>query len=341
MKILILGNNGFLGRQITSYFHNKKYNKYNISTESESNFEIIGIDRTNNNSVQSCNFGNFYDYNILDLKCHDKILEVLLEKKPDIIINLMAQMFPTNGNELYYTNPKIALNICSILKKYLSCSNEKLSFLHVGSAAEYGTKDSEQSITEKDDTTPTSAYGETKLLQTLIFNEFAKSISNCNHLQQKISIKIARVFNIVNKDMTEDFFFPLIVGKFLSLNNQSNQPEITVRSLYQTRDYLHTTDVIPALEAIIFKGKHGEIYNVSSSIGITAKNAIDYLQKKFHLHRLDIIDESSGVINFSIGNNQKLKEIYDLKITKNYIDILDELIEAKKEKREKEIETIL
>ncbi|MBF0361904.1 MAG: NAD-dependent epimerase/dehydratase family protein [Oligoflexia bacterium] len=316
MNILILGINGPIGRNIAFYF--KK--KYPLS-------KIVGIDRSNNNCDTQIHI-----YDILDNKSQEKIFNIFTETNPDIIINLMSKMFPPNGEELYNCNPKIAFNICTLLRKYLQNNkkNQQISFLHVGSAAEYGLRKEKILISEDDETIPETIYGETKLLQTLIFKEFSREISSNPLFRDQISIKIARIFNVVCKDMRQEFFFPTITKKFLQ-----NDPKISMRSLLQTRDYLHIDDIVPALEAILLHGQHSEIYNVSSSFGITAKDVIDYLQIKTRNNTLnptlnttkEIIDESNGDSNFSIGNNSKLRDIFcNFKISKSYTEMLDELI---------------
>ena len=118
-KVLILGVSGFTGRHFVEYI-----SKNNLTEE----YDFFGADScvSENPKIQ---------LKVLDLTEFDNIRSLLIELKPEYIINLIGTFTSSNFTQLIKINVGITENILSI------CALENIPvkrFLLLGSAAEYG-----------------------------------------------------------------------------------------------------------------------------------------------------------------------------------------------------------
>jgi dTDP-glucose 4,6-dehydratase/UDP-glucose 4-epimerase len=158
MKILIIGSNGFIGKNIASYFANK------------------------NNDVFCCDILKFAAKNYKQLdENHPDYNEVFYQKKYDLCINCSgsANVFTSftetfNDFKLNVSNLAKMLNA---LKEY----NPECKFINISSAAVYGNP-SKIPIFEKSELLPVSPYGFHKLISEIILDEYYRiwNIKTCS-----------------------------------------------------------------------------------------------------------------------------------------------------------------
>ena len=278
-KVLLLGCSGFTGIHFQNYIiKNKKYNTYNF----------ICVDK---NMQQINNF----EYLKCDLSKYTQLEQLILQVKPDYIVNLVGTFGSDDFDNLLNLNTDIPKNIFEILKK-----NDLLrtKILLIGSAAEYGLPSS-LPIPETAPLKPLNYYGLTKVLQY--------NLASFYHQTLGINYNIARTFNVIGKNISDK----LCLGSFLrQINNMSDGDTIFVGNLSTKRDFLAIEDVVDAYWKILMNGKSGEVYNVCSGGSTNIKNILDILiansgkddikieVNKDFVHKNDIQD--------CYGNNRKL-----------------------------------
>jgi nucleoside-diphosphate-sugar epimerase len=99
------------------------------------------------------------------------------------------------------------------------------------------------------------------------------------------------------------------------------------------RDYMHVADVCSAINLVLEKGNHNEIYNIGTGTPVLFKDAIDYIVKKTNSKsKINHVDQSNfhkivQTPSFYM-NCDKLKNLGYANF-KDIYTILDELIEEK------------
>lgn len=137
MRLLILGDKGFIGSKFIEIFHNK----YEIITAGR---DSDGINR--------------------DFTCYNSVLSILSDNKPDAVLNLAGKSYHTtqDNGDIYESNALIQLNLheavnyLSIYPKIVFCS----------SSAVY--ESSLESVDERSYCRPVNTYAKAKYIQERI-----------------------------------------------------------------------------------------------------------------------------------------------------------------------------
>lgn len=278
-KVLILGINGFSGKHFQYYIKNHHLTK---------SYEFIGVDKQIEPIID-------IKYIKKDLSIYDNLENILKEKIPDYIINLVGIFYSDDFKQILDINANISYNILEIvLKEKLKVKN----ILLIGSAAEYGIPKS-LPLTEEFFLQPVNSYGLSKVIQTKYMKYFSQNSS--------IPVNMARTFNVIGKNISTS----LCIGNFVQQINQAkNNDTIYVGNLDTKRDFLDIADAIHSYWLILTKVKKGEIYNVCQGESIAIKDILNTLIKKSgkkinikvkeeFLKKRDILD--------IFGDNSKLK----------------------------------
>jgi len=241
MRILIIGSEGFIGRNLSSFFsHREIYNvfKADISEKKEENY--FKIDKDNENFFQLFQNNTF-----------------------DVCINASGSGSVAFSNE----NPKEdkRLNTVNVLlmleamKRY----NASCKFVNFSSAAVYGNS-VKQPISENDELKPVSPYGEHKLQSEIICSDF--------FTKYKIPTLSLRVFSVygpgLEKQLLWDIFQKSKTGKQIQLGGTGNE----------TRDFIYIDDLCEAVEKLLLRMEfRGQAVNVASGKSTTIKDVFDLL----------------------------------------------------------------
>lgn len=133
MKVLITGASGFLGKEFVKLINKKKYKCFFLSRKFKTR--------------------NYYH---APLHSYSKIKKVLESIKPDIIINLAAEInFKKKAKNLYSINSKPL----KIFSEY--CAKEKKYLIHSSTVMIHGIRNTYSSKTSQ---LPQNDYGKSKLL---------------------------------------------------------------------------------------------------------------------------------------------------------------------------------
>lgn len=138
----------------------------------------------------------------------------------------------------------------------------------VGSAEQYGRHDkSELPLTEEAEQRPLTVYAATKAAQEVLALEAFRS--------EGVRVMATRSFNHSGPGQSPAFLLPALVRRALALGAPNGGGErraaLAIGNAGSVRDFLHVTDVTAAYIALAARGRAGEVYNVSSGVGVSVK----------------------------------------------------------------------
>lgn len=228
MRILIIGSKGFIGSHATSFFKNN-------------NHEVIGCD-----VVTEYNDNDYFQIDATNSDYH-----FLFEnKRIDVCINCSgAASVPLS---LQFPLKDFTLNTLNVFKilEAIRTHQPHCKFINLSSAAVYGNPVT-LPITEEALLNPLSPYGLHKLQAEQICKEF--------YTYYQIPTCSVRIFSAYGKGLKKQLLWDLY-HKF-----NANQPIELYGTGEESRDFIHVSDVIQAIEKIIenstFDNQHFNIAN--------------------------------------------------------------------------------
>lgn len=296
MNILIIGANGFIGKHLTNFFHNKR--KINVFTiDIKDSIDLIG----NNKFVG-------------DIKEKSFLKKCINESQPDLVYYLIS-FFSLNDIESFTSSVN---NSLTCLKNLFDNLKSKQRLIFIGSSAQYGNVPlSLQPVNENTDFFPISSYGVYK-----IFEEYEIS-----RLANKYNIDYvgARIFNVTGPGEPTR----MVGGSIVSQLKKSNK--VKMGNLSSKRDFVDVRDVVSALYIIGANGKSKEIYNICSGKSISIKKYLELIIKELGIKPEISIDRNRinpNDLKDLVGDNSKIvKELnWDLKydLNKSLKDLVKE-----------------
>jgi GDP-4-dehydro-6-deoxy-D-mannose reductase len=138
--------------------------------------------------------------------------------------------------------------------------------LVVGSAEQYGRHEkSELPLEESAEQRPLTVYAATKAAQEVIALEAFRS--------EGVRVIATRSFNHSGPGQSGAFLLPALVRRALALRSAGGdrRAALALGNATSIRDFLHVADVAAAYIALAARGRAGEVYNVSSGVGVSVK----------------------------------------------------------------------
>lgn len=284
MKYLIIGSEGALGKALAGRLHKRK------------SAAVIGID-INKRSSSACS-----KYYSADIKNTDRIIEIFIKEKPDVIFNLAAVFNSTSREELF------EINCSSPLRMLERLSEKKVKVILIGSAAEYGMIKQKGLIDESAALNPVSDYGVSKACQTYFSLRIAKK-------NRHPGIIVARLFNLIGPGISTSLFVGAIAKQIAQIENKKQKPVIKVGNLKAYRDYLPVGSAAEYLSVLAIKGKSGEVYNICSGkarkIESVLKDMISECALKVKISKAALKKRSDP--GYAVGDNRKISKLLKLK----------------------------
>lgn len=197
----------------------------------------------------------------IDIKNRNEISQI---EGVDVVIHLANLSFvPASFVEpvlFYETNFITTLNMLELCRQ----NNARLIFF---SSYMYGTPDY-QPIDENHPKRAYNPYAQTKLISESLCEGYNRDF--------KVPVTILRPFNIYGKGQNPDFLIPTII-------NQAKTGKIVIKDDRPKRDYIHVTDVVEAVHAIIKTPATSEmqIYNLGSGKSYSVKEVIELVCANF------------------------------------------------------------
>ena len=248
---LVTGGAGFIGSNFINHLHNN-YEDYIINLDKlsyGSNLNNIKIDSR---------------YKFIKKSIGDDITEII--DNTDYIINFAAESHVdrsiANPESFVSENINGVLNLLECIRK----SKNDPVLINIGTDEEYGDTIN-GSFTEQDMLKPSSPYSASKAASSLLALSYFRTYG--------IKTMVTRTSNNFGKYQFPEKLIPKTI-----IRNLLNLDIPLYGSGKNIRDWIYTEDNVRAILTVLFKGKYGEIYNISSNNEL---ENIDIVQKIFDL----------------------------------------------------------
>ncbi len=191
--------------------------------------------------------------------------------RPDAVYHLAAQSSAALSFEdphlTFDVNVTGSLRLLEALRALPATDRPRL--LAVGSSEEYGPAEAGTPLDESTPLNPISPYGVTKVTQTLLCRQYARSFD--------LPVVMARPFAHTGPGQSTVFAYPSFARQIVAIERGEQEPVLRVGDLSPLRDYLHVRDVVGAYRLLRDKGEPGEIYNIASGVGVSMQKGLDIL----------------------------------------------------------------
>ena len=269
MKILVTGGLGFIGSNFIRFMLNE-----------QRAISIINLDNlsygSNPNNLEDFKGNIHYEFIKGDITNKRLIERLINSKNIDIVINFAAQSHVdrsiANPISFYKNNVGGVLSILEAIRK----SKRNIRFIQIGTDESYG-EILDGSFREEDRLKPSSPYSASKAAADLFCLAYQRTYG--------LDIVISRCTNNFGPYQFPEKLIPkTIIRAHLGLKVP------IYGSGKNVRDWIYVLDYCEALEKLMYRGRSGEIYNVSSG------NELDNLTlvKKI----LGIMGKSEDIIEF-------------------------------------------
>jgi UDP-glucose 4-epimerase len=245
-KILVTGGAGFIGSAVIGHLQKQGHELFVIDNLSFGDRKFINIPDS-----------HFFNADILD---RVKMLEIIGNMKPEIIIHLAAIHFIPYCNEHPYESSNINIRGTLNIMEAAAQVNVK-KFFFASTAAVYPIYD--EAVSESHETGPMDIYGLSKLTGEHLCSEF--------HLKTGIDTIICRFFNAFGPNETNPHLIPEIQRQILGGNRK-----IKLGNLTPKRDFIHTFDMANAVQILLEKtGRGMHTYNLGRGIEYAVTEIVD------------------------------------------------------------------
>jgi len=143
-----------------------------------------------------------------------------------------------------------------------------------GSASEYGVLDNGVLISEETLLKPISAYGVSKVAQTLIGLSYA--------WRGEVPVVVGRIFNITGPGEPDKMLGGAMASQIAAIEAGDRPPVLRVGNLTPYRDYVDIRDAVRALGMLWHKGQAGQVYNICSGQPVQVQHVVDTLVSLAH-----------------------------------------------------------
>lgn len=275
-RVLITGVNGFLGRNIALHFLQRQYSVNSLSMHTN---HIADIQERI----------NFY---FCDLNNKEEVEYVLANTRPEIVIHCAWG----GGNSYAQTNAPIQLKNLEGLETLLTAMDgyHATYFVGLGSAAEYGNKDTPISDDEYEN--PVNLYGACKKMS----KDYSKVFCKIRGMRW---LWLRPFYTYGPHDVTTRLL-PKVVEACIE------KKELTLNSCNSQTDYLYIDDFTSAISTLIERGESG-VFNLCSGNSYLMKDIIALICKETG-HDKITFDSSLDRPGFPlklVGKNDKLKSL--------------------------------
>jgi UDP-glucose 4-epimerase len=278
-KVIILGGNGFIGKNLSICLLKKGYDVYSFDCT------LPDIAQKGINYIQ----GDFFDESFLKETIKDK----------DIVYHGVSTINPGNSNEFYMRGYEKDFIQTVKLCKLISELSIKLIFLSSGGTI-YGTQ-SEQPIVEEALPRPINHYGNIKLCMENTMMTFA--------IQANADIRIARISNPYGpgQDYTKGVgFIDAVIKKAMNGETVEVWGDGSI-----VRDYIYIEDTCQMLALLATYNGKERIFNLSSGKGICIKDIIEIIKEWYPQMKIKYKSKRSVDLEKIVLNNQKIMRLYN------------------------------
>jgi len=283
MKLLVCGGAGFIGSAFIR--NNLKNNPQN---------QIINLDNltigSNKDNLKQVEKNENYSFVKDDIKNSETINKKTQDV--DVIVNFAAETHVDRS----ISNPKpfIETNVLGTYSLLEAArKNEKL-FIHVSTDEIYGDAQGKESFTEENRLKPSNPYSATKAA--------ADHLVEAYHRTYGIKCITTRCTNNFGSYQFPEKLIPKTVIR------ASKDLKIPLYDGgYQIRSWIYVIDHVEAIEALISKGKSGEVYNITAWNEISNKTVVEKILK--------LLNKSTDLVE-KVGDRPGHDKRYSIDATK-------------------------
>lgn len=248
-KVLLLGGNGFLGRNLAKGL-----------SDSE-DFKVLVYDITKPASV--IDGVTYYDGSIEDYQLISCIMQ---ENKVDILVHMVSTIVPGSSIDQYINNCKLVQLSTIPLMDYCATNNVELVYLSSGGTV-YGVKGGV--VSENEPTAPISYYGLSKVQIEDLINFYHRRY-NLNYLILRPSNPYGLGQNLYGRQG----LIAVILGKLLKKEHITVFGDGSV-----IRDYIYIDDFVYYMKELLRKNILNETINIGSGEGCSINQIIDIVRE--------------------------------------------------------------
>jgi len=255
MKILVCGGCGFIGSAfIRNHLKEKPQDKI-INLDSLS----IGSNKENLSQIEK---NENYTFVHDDIRNSKKIDE--LTKEVDALVNFAAETHVDRS----ISNPKpfIETNVVGTYTLLESARKSDKMLVHVSTDEIYGDAKENESFTEEDILKPGNPYSATKAS--------ADHLVDAYHRTYGLKCITTRCTNNFGPYQFPEKLIPKTI-----IRASKNLKIPLYDGGYQIRSWIYVLDHVEAIEALISKGKSGQVYNITAWNEITNKKIVEKILK--------------------------------------------------------------
>jgi len=254
MKFLVCGGYGFIG---STFIKNHLKNFPNDIIINIDNL-TIGSNKLNLSEIITENYSFINE----DIKNFDEIEKI--SKDVDVIVNFAAETHVDRS----IANPKpfLETNILGTYSLLESARKYDKKFIHVSTDEIYGDLENKESFNEDDILKPSNPYSATKAAADLLVGSYKRTYG--------INSIITRCTNNFGPNQFPEKLIPKTIIRAsqdlkIPLYGDGNQ----------IRSWIHVVDHVSAIDALISRGKSGEIYNITAWNEISNKDIVEKILK--------------------------------------------------------------
>jgi dTDP-glucose 4,6-dehydratase len=242
-NLLVTGGLGFIGSNYVNYI-SKEYPDINVTVLDINDYCASEDNIIKTNKIKIING---------DIANNDFVTHILYEYSIDSVIHFAAQSHVDNSffNSVSFTLHNVlgTHKFIEAVRIYNNATGNLKKFLHISTDEVYGDVTDDSARTENCTLDPTNPYAATKAAAELMVKSYYYSYN--------FPVVISRCNNVYGKNQYPEKLIPLCIC------NLQNNKKMTVQGTGKAiRNYIHTDDVVKALNIIFTKGELGEIYNI-------------------------------------------------------------------------------
>jgi GDP-4-dehydro-6-deoxy-D-mannose reductase len=264
MRVLITGFTGFVGSHLADYL------------VARSDVEVFGMYRWRSRMDNVEHLRDRVQLVECDLRDPGAARHVIRDVRPDRVFHLAAQSYvPTSWlvpGETLSGNVLGQLNVFEAVREL-----DRPIRIHVaGSSEEYGlVLPADTPIREDCQLRPLSPYGVSKVAQDLLAYQYWQSY--------RLHVVRTRGFNHTGPRRGEVFMTSNFARQIAEIEKGLREPVVLVGNLDSVRDFTDVRDMVQAYWLALDRGVPGDVYNICSGRGHTARQVLDILLDLAHV----------------------------------------------------------
>lgn len=262
-----------------------------------------------------------------DLRDDTFVANAVAEAQPDMVVHLAAiSHVPTAAADpalAWDINVTATARLLHHVQEFRAAGSADPTVLIVGSAEQYGRRDTADAVDETTPLAPRTVYAATKAAQeTMALQQWRAT---------GLKVVLARSFNHSGRGQDPRFLLPALARRAVALRAAAPSTPLIVGNTTPIRDFLHVSDVVAAYISLLRHGVPGEAYNVASGTGRSVQEIVERVLQRAGVSAP--IETDPALVRpvdvpALVGNPRKLHDATGWRATRTFDDILDELIHA-------------